>query len=191
MRHKETRILLIEQCRKLKVPVITIKIDVRDYARKSKLSIETAARNLRIQNLVEIAKGQNCSCIAAAHHKNDNAETIIDRLIRGTGLRGLCGIWPAKEFNDGISFIRPLLCATRDEIIQYLNDGNLKWCTDRTNTDFAYRRNFIRHRLLPDFAERFSESILLNSLQSVESVSRILSDDLQNRRHDLARCSHC
>jgi tRNA(Ile)-lysidine synthase len=151
---------VIEQCQKLKVPVITIKIDVRDYAKKSKLSVETAARNLRIEKLVEIAKSQNCDCIATAHHKNDNAETIIDRLIRGTGLRGLCGIWPAKEFTAGIRFIRPLLCATRDEIIQYMNDKNLKWCTDRTNTDFAYRRNFIRHRLLPALQKNSADDIV-------------------------------
>ena len=151
---------VIEQCQKLKVPVITMKIDVRDYAKKSKLSIETAARNLRIENLVEIAKSQNCVCIATAHHKNDNAETIIDRLIRGTGLRGLCGIWPAKEFTAGIRFIRPLLCATRDEIIRYMNDKNLKWCTDRTNTDFAYRRNFIRHRLLPVLQKNSADDIV-------------------------------
>jgi tRNA(Ile)-lysidine synthase len=151
---------VIEQCQKLKVPVVTMKIDVRDYAKKSKLSIETAARNLRIEKLVEIAKEQNCACIATAHHKNDNAETIIDRLIRGTGLRGLCGIWPAKKFADGITFIRPLLCATRDEIIRYMNDKNLKWCTDRTNTDFAYRRNFIRHRLLPALQKNSADDIV-------------------------------
>jgi tRNA(Ile)-lysidine synthase len=153
---------VIEQCQKLKVPVITKKIDVRDYAKKSKLSIETAARNLRIQNLVDIAKSQNCASIATAHHKNDNAETIIDRLIRGTGLRGLCGIWPAKNFANGITFTRPLLCATRDEIIQYLNSRNLNWCTDRTNTDFAYRRNFIRHRLLPALQENSTGDIVEN-----------------------------
>ena len=153
---------VIEQCRKLKVPVVTMKIDVRDYAKKSKLSIETAARILRIENLVDIAKSQNCSCIATAHHKNDNAETIIDRLIRGTGLRGLCGIWPAKKFTDGIAFIRPLLCAARDEIIQYLNSRNLNWCTDRTNADFAYRRNFIRHRLLPALQKNSAGDIVEN-----------------------------
>lgn len=153
---------VIEQCRKLKVPVVTVKIDVRDYAKKSKLSIETAARILRIRNLVDIAKSQNCSCIATAHHKNDNAETIIDRLIRGTGLRGLCGIWPAKKFTDGITFIRPLLCAARDEIIQYLNICNLNWCTDRTNADFAYRRNFIRHRLLPALQKNSADDIVEN-----------------------------
>jgi tRNA(Ile)-lysidine synthase len=162
---------VIEQCQKLKVPVVTKKIDVRDYAKKSKLSIETAARNLRIEKLVEIAKEQNCVCIATAHHKNDNAETIIDRLIRGTGLRGLCGIWPAKKFADGITFIRPLLCATRDEIIQYLNSRNLKWCTDRTNTDFAYRRNFIRHRLLPAL-QNDSQSDIVDRLAVLSKVSR-------------------
>ena len=162
---------VIEQCQKLNLPVITKKIDVRDYAKKSKLSIETAARNLRIEKLVEIAKSQNCACIATAHHKNDNAETIIDRLIRGTGLRGLCGIWPAKKFADGITFIRPLLCATRDEIIQYLNSRNLNWCTDRTNTDFAYRRNFIRHRLLPAL-QNDSQSNIVERLAVLSKASR-------------------
>jgi len=162
---------VIEQCRKLKVPVITKKIDVRDYAKKSKLSIETAARILRIENLVEIAKSQNCDCIATAHHKNDNAETIIDRLIRGTGLRGLCGIWPAKKFTDGITFIRPLLCVTRDEIIQYLNSRNANWCTDRTNTDLAYRRNFIRHRLLPAL-QKNSASDIVENLAVLSKASR-------------------
>jgi len=162
---------VIEQCQKLKIPVITMKIDVRDYAKKSKLSVETAARNLRIEKLVEIAKERNCACIATAHHKNDNAETIIDRLIRGTGLRGLCGIWPAKRFADEITFIRPLLCATRDEIIQYLNCRNLNWCTDRTNTDFAYRRNFIRHRLLPAL-QNDSQSDIVERLAVLSKASR-------------------
>lgn len=162
---------VIEQCQKLKIPVVTMKIDVRDYAKKSKLSIETAARNLRIENLVEISKSQSCACIATAHHKNDNAETIIDRLIRGTGLRGLCGIWPAKKFADGVTFIRPLLCATRDEIIQYLSSRSLNWCTDRTNTDFAYRRNFIRHRLLPAL-QNDSQSDIVERLAVLSKASR-------------------
>jgi tRNA(Ile)-lysidine synthase len=151
---------VIEQCRILNLPVITKKINVRDYAKKSRLSIETAARNLRIGNLVEIAQQQNCACIATAHHKNDNAETIIDRMIRGTGLRGLCGIWPSKDLTDGIRFIRPLLCAAREDIVQYLKNRKLSWCTDRTNADFAYRRNFIRHRLLPAVQKKSTDDIV-------------------------------
>ena len=155
---------VVSQCRKLNLPVFTKQIDVRGYANAEKLSIESAARKLRIDALIDIAASQNCICVAIAHQKNDNAETVLQRLSRGTGFRGLCGIWPAKEF-AGIRFVRPLLCASRDEIIQYLNRCNLKWCTDRTNTDCAYRRNFIRHRLLPalqkncdvNLVEQFSE----------------------------------
>jgi len=143
---------VVEQCRKLNLPVITKQIDVRGYAGKTKLSIETAARQLRIESLLEIAKGQKCACIATAHHKNDNAETILQRLSRGTGLRGLCGIWPEKKFTGNIRFVRPLLCVTRNEIIRYLDTRNLKWRSDKTNDDLAYRRNFIRHRLLPVLA---------------------------------------
>jgi len=140
---------VVEQCKKLNIPLTIRKIDVREYARTKKLSIETAARNLRMDCLLEIAKKQNCACIATAHHKNDNAETILQRMSRGTGLRGLCGIWPVKQFPAGARFIRPLLCVSRNQIIQYLTSRNLEWCEDRTNKDFAYRRNFIRHQLLP------------------------------------------
>ncbi|MFH1371348.1 MAG: tRNA lysidine(34) synthetase TilS [Planctomycetota bacterium] len=140
---------VVSQCSKLNVPVITKQIDVRGYARTEKLSIETAARKLRIDALLDIAARENCSCIATAHQKNDNAETILHRMVRGTGFRGLCGIWPAKQFTGGIRFVRSLLCASRDEVVQYLNSRNLKWCTDRTNVDCIYRRNYIRHQLIP------------------------------------------
>ena len=139
---------VIEQAAKLNLPVITKKADVRGFAKRNKLSIETAARTLRIENLLEIAKENKCGYVVAAHQKNDNAETIIQRLRRGTGFRGLAGIWPKRKFDD-IWFVRPLLCVSRDEIIEYLNSKNLKWRTDRTNQDCRYKRNYIRHRLLP------------------------------------------
>ncbi len=162
---------VVSCCAKLNLPVITKQIDVRKYARAEKLSIETAARKLRIDALLDIAGEQNCTCIAAAHQKNDNAETVLHRLVRGTGLRGLCGIWPAKDFTDGIRFVRPLLCASRDEIILYLNGRNFKWCTDRTNEDYAYRRNFIRHQLLPAL-QKDCESSLVGELSGLAKASR-------------------
>ncbi len=140
---------VIDQCRWLGLPVVTERIDVPGFAKAEKLSIETSARKLRIEKLLDIASRQNCGCIATAHQKNDNAETILQRLIRGTGLRGLCGIWPEKEFAAGVRFVRPLLCIGRPSILEYLNEQNIKWCEDRTNLDCSYRRNFIRNRLLP------------------------------------------
>jgi tRNA(Ile)-lysidine synthase len=155
---------VISQSRTLKIPVFTKEIDVRQYARQNKLSIETAARKLRIDVLIEIARQQNCSCIAVAHQENDNAETVLQRLLRGTGFRGLCGIWPAKEFTEGIRFVRPLLCADRGQILDYLNKRGLQWREDKTNFDIHYKRNYIRHKLLPalqkdcgDIIEKLSE----------------------------------
>jgi len=162
---------VIDQCRKLKVAVTAERIDVRGYARAEKLSIETAARKLRIDCLLEIAARQNCVCIATAHQKNDNAETILHRLIRGTGFRGLCGIWPAKEFTGGVRFVRPLLCVNRSEIIQYLDSRNLKWCTDRTNEDCTYKRNLIRHRLLPAL-QKDCDGCLVDKLFELTKASR-------------------
>lgn len=162
---------VVEQCRKLDIPVTIEKIDVRNYAQIKKLSIETAARCLRRESLFEIAKSQNCTCVATAHHKNDNAETTLHRMSRGTGFRGLCGIWPAKQFLPDMRFIRPLLCVTRDEIIQYLSGRNLKWRQDRTNDDLVYKRNFIRHRLLP-VLQKDCEGSLIDELSELAKASR-------------------
>jgi len=155
---------VVSRCRKLKIPIFTKEVDVRQYAREHRLSIETAARKLRIDALIELARQQNCACIATAHQENDNAETVLQRLIRGTGFRGLCGIWPVREFAGGVRFIRPLLCVDRRQILDYLNERGLKWLQDETNFDTCYRRNYIRHKLLPavqkncdDIIEQLSE----------------------------------
>jgi tRNA(Ile)-lysidine synthase len=161
---------VVSECRKLGLPIITKKIDVRGYAKKNKLSIETAARKLRIDALVEIAKENNCACIATAHQKNDNAETIIQRLSRGTGFRGLCGIWPVKEFQQGITFVRPLLCIDRAQILKYLKHLKTSWCEDRTNLDDSYRRNFIRIRVLPTLQKICTSDIIEQLARLAESA---------------------
>ncbi|MHC4356567.1 MAG: tRNA lysidine(34) synthetase TilS [Planctomycetota bacterium] len=148
------------QAEELKVPVITRRLDVRRCARQNKLSIETAARQLRIRALSDTARDNDCDTIVTAHQKNDNAETILQRLARGTGFRGLAGIWPARVFADGITFLRPLLCVGRGEILEYLRGRNLHWRDDRTNADCAHRRNYIRHRLLPELQQDCAHSIV-------------------------------
>jgi tRNA(Ile)-lysidine synthase len=161
---------VVSRCRELDLSIITQKIDVRAYAKEKKLSIETAARSLRIDALVGIAKKNNCTCIATAHQKNDNAETIIQRLSRGTGFRGLCGIWPAKEFAGGVRFVRPLLCVGRTQILKYLKEQGLQWCQDRTNLDNSYRRNFIRNRVLPTLQKNSSGDIIEQLARLAESA---------------------
>jgi tRNA(Ile)-lysidine synthase len=163
---------VVTQATKLKLPVTTRRTDVRGFARLNKLSIETAARHLRMKALIDIAEANNCNLITTAHQKNDNAETIIQRLSRGTGFRGLGGIWPERIFANQIKFIRPMLCFTRDEVIEYLQQRNLKWRRDHTNADCTYRRNYIRHRLIPALQKEFSESIVEQLSQLAESARR-------------------
>lgn len=158
---------------KLNLPITTRRVDVRGFARANKLSIETAARQLRIESLLDIARHNNCGCIATGHQKNDNAETILQRLARGTGFRGLAGIWPNRVLDDGIRFVRPLLCVTRDEVVQYLEQQNLNWCTDHTNADCTYRRNYIRHRLLPALQQGCTASIVEHLAQLAQSACRL------------------
>lgn len=132
-------------------------VNVKSFARQKKLSIETAARQLRREALVDMAKEGNCDAVATAHHKDDNAETVIHRIMRGTGIRGLCGIWPRKEFADGMVFVRLLMCVSRAEVIDYCRANRLSWQHDHTNDELAYTRNRIRHLLLPDVAKECSD----------------------------------
>jgi tRNA(Ile)-lysidine synthase len=166
---------VIAEARNLSLEVTTRRVDVRGFARKNKLSIETAARKLRIESLLDIAKANNCNRIATAHQKDDNAETVLQRLVRGTGFRGLGGIWPMRKFADDISFVRPLLCVGRDEIIEYLEGRNLKWRTDKTNEDCKYRRNFIRHRLIPELQQEFDGSVVEQLFDLSQSAQRFYS----------------
>jgi len=163
---------VIAQAAELKLAVTTKQVDVRGFAGRNKLSIETAARKLRIKNLLEIAGANNCDCVATAHQKNDNAETILQRLTRGTGFRGLGGIWPVRVFADEFKFVRPLLCVRRDEIIEYLEQRNLKWRQDHTNADCTYRRNYIRHRLLPALQQDCRGSLVGQLSELSESARR-------------------
>jgi len=166
---------VIAQADKLNLAITTKRLDVRGFAHKNKLSIETAARKLRIESLLDIAEANNCKWVATAHQKDDNAETVIQRLVRGTGFRGLGGIWPVRKFADGIGFVRPLLCVRRDEIVEYLSKRNLKWRVDRTNDDCKYRRNYIRHRLLPALQQQCNGSIAEQLSELARSAQKFYS----------------
>jgi len=151
---------VVNQAAKLGLEIRVRRVDVRAFARRNKLSIETAARELRIGSLVEIAKECNCSLIATAHQKDDNAETVVHRMLRGTGIRGLGGIWPMRVFGNGSKFARPMLCVGRREILEYLRQRGLKWREDHTNAECTYTRNYIRHRLLPALQADCTASIV-------------------------------
>jgi tRNA(Ile)-lysidine synthase len=163
------------QAEELKLRVTSKRIDVHGFARANRLSIETAARKLRRETLLAIAGDNGCSGVVTGHQKNDNAETVLQRLARGTGYRGLAGIWPGKTFGGDVRFVRPLLCVTRDEIVTYLRKQNIEWRVDHTNADCGYRRNYIRHRLLPALQEQCSGSVVERLYTLARSAQRFYS----------------
>ena len=175
---------VVDQAAKLGLDIRVRRVDVRAFARRNKLSTETAARELRIGSLVEIAKECNCSVIATAHQKDDNAETVVHRMLRGTGIRGFGGIWPMRVFGNGSRFARPMLCVGRREILEYIRQRGLKWREDHTNTECTYMRNYIRHRLLPAMQADCTGSIVEQLSELSKSARRYY--DLVCSRADAA-----
>ena len=161
---------VLREAGRLGLQTASLRVDVRAHAASLKLSIETAARHLRHQALVRIAADFGCDVIATAHHKNDNAETVMHRLLRGTGYDGLAGIWPKKQFSSGITCIHPLLAVSRSQVQEYLEDQGLSWREDASNENLDHTRNFIRHRLLPYMASQTAS--LLDELAALAEASR-------------------
>ena len=133
------------------IPLYIKHFDTTSYAHTHHLSIEMAARELRYRWFAQLAQATDCEAIAVAHHQNDQAETLLLNLKRGTGIRGLCGMRP-KSMNpvvaEGVPIIRPLLCTTRDYIEHYLRDiRHLPWVNDSTNSDTRLLRNAVREQL--------------------------------------------
>jgi tRNA(Ile)-lysidine synthase len=134
-------------CMTWQIPLRVFHIDVRGEACGQ--TVEQAARRLRYECLQAAALEAQAHCIATAHNRDDNAETVLLNLIRGAGLKGLCGIPPMREDGKGAPVIRPLLETPRQAIEAYLQENNIPYRTDASNFDCAYTRNRIRHEILP------------------------------------------
>lgn len=126
------------------VPFVKTDFDTEAYAREHRLSVEMAARELRYRWFEEVREAHGAQAIAVAHHRDDNIETVLLNLLRGTGLRGLRGMRPRNGH-----IVRPLLVASRAEILDYVTRRRLPYITDSSNLSDAYTRNFIRLRVLP------------------------------------------
>lgn len=132
-------------CKEHDVPLHIIHFDTREYAALHKLSIETAARELRYGYFEQLRRDIEADGICVAHHRDDSVETILMNLTRGTGINGLTGIKPRNG-----NIIRPLLCVGRKDIEQYLSDRHQPFVTDSTNLDpDDARRNMFRLEIIP------------------------------------------
>ena len=137
----------ISLCKKLRINLKVFRQDAAEFSRKRKMSVETGAREMRYKIFGELSESDFAAKIATAHNLSDNAETVIFRLARGTGLKGLCGIPPVRG-----NFIRPLLNCSRKEIEDFLAEKGESFVTDSTNLSDNYARNKIRHKILPELS---------------------------------------
>ncbi len=151
-------------CAEMQTPVFTEAQDVAEYSQANKLSIEMGARELRYQFLDRVAAENDCQRIAFGHTADDQAETILDRVMRGTGVAGLTGI-PIRRGK----YIRPLLFASRRQIMAHADEFGLHFRYDSSNDDLSYKRNRIRHLLLPQIKKDFNPKVVaaLNHLGAI------------------------
>ena len=168
----------------LGLPFRRIDFDTADYAHQNGVSTEMAARTLRYEWFDTLRRELGAEAIAVAHHRDDNVETVLLNLIRGTGLSGLCGMRPRNGH-----IVRPLLSVDRHQIVRWLADRHIPFRTDSSNASDVYRRNFVRLRLLP-LMEQLNPSVrdailrMAGHLTDVEAIYRNAIDSHRARLID-------
>jgi tRNA(Ile)-lysidine synthase len=130
--------------KKLNIDCFVKKLETKKFARKKKISVQMAARELRYNWFRDLAEQQNCNYILTAHHQDDNLETVLLNFTRGTGINGLMGI---PERNENI--LRPLLSFSRQEIINYAHTNKIEFREDSSNREEKYARNLLRNNVIP------------------------------------------
>jgi tRNA(Ile)-lysidine synthase len=156
--------------------IFTINFDTNKVAKKNKQSTQITARNLRYQWFKELAEIHNFDYILTAHHADDNLETFLINLTRGSGLDGFTGI---PKINDNI--IRPLLVFSREEISNYAKKHSIKWREDASNASVKYIRNKIRHQVVPALKE-INPGLLetfSKTLENLNESSQIIADRIK------------
>jgi tRNA(Ile)-lysidine synthase len=160
--------LVKSYCEKIGAHCVIEKLDVKRRCLDDGASVETAARNLRYENLEKIAKSLKCNKIATAHNANDNAETVLMRLVRGSG--SLSGIPLIRKAGGNTAIIRPMLEIKRSAVEEYVKKQKIPYCTDKSNFSLEYTRNKIRLSLMPVI-----EEINPKAVEHIFSLSRIQS----------------
>ena len=170
-------------CRQRDIPFYCKTVRAVELSEKEKLSLEDAARRLRYESLVQCADEIRADFILTAHQKDDQAETFLLRLLRGSGTRGLGAIRFQRD-----RILRPLLSLTGKELRDYCSEQGIVWREDRTNQDLKYARNRVRNILMPLLKESFSPSvtdILCRTAENLRTDSlfleKLAEKELQNR----------
>lgn len=150
------------------IPLECRRVKVKEFALEERLNLEDAGRRARIAFLDELRHSWHATAVALAHHADDQAETVLMRLLRGAGPAGLAGM----PYRNGRGFIRPLLGISRAELVAHLTERGMTWREDASNRDTAFLRNRIRHELLP-LLEQYNPAIR----ERLAATAAVLSDE--------------
>ena len=161
------------------IPCYCERVDVVSYAHEHRLSKQQAARKLRYECFERIRRKLDAQAVATAHHADDNAETVLLNILRGTGIHGLAGI-PIKRETGCI--IRPLLFVTRSDIEAYAIKQNIKFRNDSSNQSIIYHRNLLRHAIIPVLQERNPN--IIHILNRISTLMRDVDDRLRKLVND-------
>jgi len=154
------------------VPFFSVRFDTAAYAKENGLSIQMAARELRYRWFLAIRQDNGYQYVATAHHLDDQAETFLINLARGTGLAGLHGIFPKKG-----DLIRPMLFTDRPRIARFIRENSIAYMEDSSNEEIKYQRNRIRHRVIPEMEKlnpRFRQELgeTINRIREAGTIYR-------------------
>ncbi|MGH4121937.1 MAG: tRNA lysidine(34) synthetase TilS [Clostridium sp.] len=162
-------------CESLNIDFYSKKVDVHRISEEKNISCEMAGREVRYEFFKELMIKLTASKIALAHNANDQAETILMRIMRGTGIEGMVGIKPVR---DKI-YVRPILHLSRSEIEKYCDDNNIQPRIDKSNSEKIYARNKVRLDLIPYIEENFNKDII-NTINRLSDILKKDNDYLEN-----------
>ncbi|MDR2039190.1 MAG: tRNA lysidine(34) synthetase TilS [Bacteroidales bacterium] len=170
---------VVRKANDLACHIHTIKFDTKTYADRNGISIQMAARDLRYQWFADLLSRYHYDYVTVAHNRDDRIETLFINLARGTGIKGLAGIQPKTE-----QIIRPLLFASRDEIVAYAQQENIVFREDSSNASDKYARNYIRHHLIPGLENFFPgvRKIIERDIDHFSGVEALYKDSVERFR---------
>lgn len=148
------------------IPIFVSRFDTELYKKERAVSTQMAARELRYAWFKELMAKEGFDLLATAHHADDNAETVLMNFFRGTGLKGVTGI----DVRNG-DIVRPLLFASKENILDYARENNLKWCEDSSNASTDYSRNALRNEIIPVIKKYYPEIIRSVNANAVRFAS--------------------
>lgn len=180
----EEAVMVQEMAAQWGIPCIIHRFDAKAYAEDSGQSFEAAAREWRYARWTEDLEQYNCDLLATAHHLGDQAETVLYRLLRGSGTAGLAGIYPQKG-----RIIRPFLTLKKEELLEYCQKEQIPYAVDYTNFQPLFVRNRIRLELLPELKKNYNPKIL----ETIGRTAEVLrwDEEYLEQQTDKAWSSYC